>query len=360
MKKGRYNRKTRRLPAALIAVMLAGSLMLTGCGSSSGTQEQAQEETAEETAQEETAEETVQEETADGTQASQDDADKPGEAAQQPSVEAQETSDAVETAEEAPAQQAQADPAGDAAKTQETAVKQEEVKTPSKPMPAELPAEAVTAAEAEAAASAEAETTEAPAKEEKADGKEKKEEKKDKKEVAAGADSSWMDGRMTFDGMELSFPIEMTDYKLGDWTITFEEIKDLSARTVQPDEIITAVMKSSNYTDEDVIVTAEFGNYSEKPVLLSDLPMTGIYIRRGPGTEKEDGKKVEPKLPEVVLPREITWGKSAKELWAAYGEPSFSGLTNEDFDGMYENGSYYIEVAGMTDIGIDYIVYCVE
>ena len=335
MKKGPRNRKVRRMPAALVAVMLAAGLTLTGCGGS-GAQDQGQEETAEET---------VQEETADGAEAAQDDADKPGEAAQKPS---EETPAAEAAGDEAAARQSQADAPGDAAQTAETAVKQEEVKTPSKPMPADPSAEEVAAAAAEATAEA--------AKEEKADGKEKK----DEKEAGPGADSSWMDGRMTFDGMELAFPIEMTDYKLGDWTITFEEIKDLSARTVQPDEIITAVMKSSNYTDEDVIVTAEFGNYTEKPVLLSDLPMTGIYIRRGPGTEKEDGEKVEPRLPEVVLPGEITWGRSAKELWAAYGEPSFSGLTNEDFDGMYENGSYYIEVAGMTDIGIDYIVYCVE
>ncbi len=186
------------------------------------------------------------------------------------------------------------------------------------------------------------------------------EQAKDAPDAAPAAGSEWLDGAFVFDGMELQLPIQMTDYKLGGWTITFEDIDDLTQVIVKPDEIYTAVMTSKDFTEDDIKATAEFGNYGEEPVALSDLPMTGIYLQRGKGKVKEDGEVEEPKLPEVVLPEDFTWGKSAEDMWAAFGEPSFSGITREDFDGMYENGRYYMELAGMTDIGIDHIIYCVE
>ena len=71
--------------------------------------------------------------------------------------------------------------------------------------------------------------------------------------------------------------------------------------------------------------------------------------------------KVEPVLPEVVLPGKLTWGSKDEEIRGLFGEASFSGsFFDKDFDHMYENGSYMIELGGMNDTGIEYIVYCVE
>ena len=114
-------------------------------------------------------------------------------------------------------------------------------------------------------------------------------------------------------------------------------------------------MTSPDFTDDDVIVKAEFGNYTGSEAALTDLPMTGIYITKGKG---KDG--AEPKLPALELPCGFTWGTSADEVMAQLGEASFSGSFDYDFDYMYENGEYLFEVGGMDDTGIEYIVYSVE
>ena len=52
---------------------------------------------------------------------------------------------------------------------------------------------------------------------------------------------------------------------------------------------------------------------------------------------------------------------AVREIRGLFGEASFSGsFFDKDFDHMYENGSYMIELGGMNDTGIEYIVYCVE
>ena len=344
MKICKYKKKSKRLSASAAAAILAAALMMTGCGSGSPALQQME---AQEKAKAEEA--------------------ATAEAAKAAAAEA-EAEAAAKTAEEeaakkaAEVQKAEQEAAAKAAAKSETVKKTEENSAAHSTGKAEIAAEDTTVPAPLSEKSGADEKKDDGTKDKEADGSQNKEaaDGAEQKGPAAGADSSWLDGKITFDGMELTFPIEMKDYQLGDWKITFEEIKDPAARTVKPDEMITAVMTSEKYTDDDVIVTAEFGNYGEEPVQLSELPMTGIYLRRGPGRELEDGTKADPVLPEVVLAKDITWGSSAEQLWAAFGEPSFSGLTNEDFDGMYENGSYYMEVAGMTDIGIDYIVYSVE
>ena len=161
---------------------------------------------------------------------------------------------------------------------------------------------------------------------------------------------------MTFDGMELSFPIELSNMTLGKWTIAYKDVDDPSSRTLYPGECVEAAMTCSDYAESDVTVTAEFGNYSDSEAALSDLPMTGIYVKKGKGT---DGKEI--RLPEVVLPGGLTWGSSQGEIEDLLGEASFAGgFIDSDFDLMYENGSFYLELAGSNDDGVDNIVYTME
>lgn len=187
-----------------------------------------------------------------------------------------------------------------------------------------------------------------------------KEEKKKKSKKESGSDASqglaMLDGRMTFDGMELEFPIELESMKLGNWKIEYKDVDDPAGKMLAPAEIVTAVMTNDSFSTDDVTVIAEFGNYSNEETALSDIPMTGIYLTKGKG---KDGK--EPVLPEVVLPGKLTWGSKDEEIRGLFGEASFSGsFFDKDFDHMYENGSYMIELGGMNDMGIEYIVYCVE
>ena len=121
------------------------------------------------------------------------------------------------------------------------------------------------------------------------------------------------------------------------------------------DQVVTAKMTNPDYTDDDIIVKAEFGNYTGSEAKLTDLPMTGIYITKGKG---KDG--AEPRLPAVELPCGFTWGTPESEIIEQLGEASFSGSFDYDFDFMYENGKYLLELGGMSDTGLEYIVYSVE
>ena len=187
--------------------------------------------------------------------------------------------------------------------------------------------------------------------------KEKEENKKEEEEAKQSTQNlnDVLDGAMKFDGMDLQFPIEISGMKLGKWTLTLEYDGDPSTKSMAPMEAVTAKMTSPDFTDDDVIVKAEFGNYSDSEVMLSDLPMTGIYITKGKG---KDG--AEPKLPALELPCGFTGGTPASEVQAQLGEASLSGTFDYDFDFMYENGEYVFEVSGMNDTGIEYVVYSVE
>ena len=188
------------------------------------------------------------------------------------------------------------------------------------------------------------------------DNKKKKKESKKESSDDASQGLAMLDGRMTFDGTELEFPIELESMKLGNWKIEYKDVNDPAGKMLAPAEIVTAVMTNDSFSADDVTVVAEFGNYSNEETALSDIPMTGIYLTKGKG---KDGK--EPVLPEVVLPGKLTWGSKDEEIRGLFGEASFSGsFFDKDFDHMYENGSYMIELGGMNDMGIEYIVYCVE
>jgi hypothetical protein len=161
---------------------------------------------------------------------------------------------------------------------------------------------------------------------------------------------------MTLDGMELSFPIELSNMTLGKWTLSYKDVEDPSSKTLYPGECVEATMTCADYTSDDVIVTAEFGNYTGAEAVLSDLPMTGLYVKKGTGV---DGG--ERKLPAVELPGGLTWGSTQKEIEGLLGEASFAGgFIDADFDLMYENGSFYLELAGSNKNGVDYIVYSME
>ena len=160
---------------------------------------------------------------------------------------------------------------------------------------------------------------------------------------------------IVFDGMELSFPIELSADQLGNWKLTYQNVDDPSSMTLAPGEIVTAVMTNPAFKEEDVTVTAEFGNYGTESADLSDIPMTGIYVRRTGGSSGE-----EKKIPELVLPGGLTWGSSESEIMDVLGEASFSSGSGDQFDSMYENGSFLVEFSGSKETGVDYMVYCVE
>ncbi len=178
----------------------------------------------------------------------------------------------------------------------------------------------------------------------------------EKKEGKAAVDlGDVLDGVMSFDGMTLEFPIELSKMKLGKWTITYEIEGDPADKILKPKAVVLARMTSPDYTDNDVIVKAEFGNYTDSEAALSDLPMTGIYITKGKGTGG-----AEPKTPSLELPCGFTWGTSEDEIREQLGEASLSGSFEYEFDFMYENGKYLLELAGMRETGLEYVVYSVE
>ena len=194
-----------------------------------------------------------------------------------------------------------------------------------------------------------------PSQEETEEEKEDKKEEKKKEEKAAVDLNEVLDGYMTFDGMELQFPIELSQMKLGKWTITYEIDGSPEDKTLAPEQVVVAKMTSPDYTDNDVIVKAEFGNYTDSEAQLTDLPMTGIYITKGKGTDTAEAK-----TPAMELPCGFTWGTSEAEIREQLGEASLSGSFEYEFDFMYENGQYLIELAGMGDTGLEYVVYSVE
>ena len=294
-----------RTAAALLVFLLAAGL--TGCG---GSGKEEQQPVAEETAAVEAA----------ATEEKEPAAEAPAEQTVAEEVKAEETTPEVTEAEE---------------------VKPEEVKTeepaqqvPEKPQAAEEPKQEPEAIQKPV-------PTEEPKKEE-------------KKTSAPGL--KLLDGVMTFDGMEVEFPIELSGMKLGNWKIEYQNVDDPDRKVLAPGEIVTGVMTNSAFSEDDVTAIAEFGNYSNEEVSLTDLPMTGIYLTKGKGKDGE-----EPKLPEVVMPGGLTWGSSEAEVRELFGEASLSGtFFDKDFDFMYENGDYMVEFGGMNDTGLEYIVYCVE
>lgn len=239
----------------------------------------------------------------------------------------------------------------------EEVINPEEVKTEVEELPAEATTEEVTEPVTEPVAEQDVIDKPVPtdadsqAKEE-ADARKEEEEAQE----PAGSDLSILDGVMTLDGMELSFPIELSNMTLGKWTLSYKDVEDPSAKTLYPGECVEATMTCKDYTSDDVIVTAEFGNYTGAEAVLSDLPMTGLYVKKGTGV---DGG--ERKLPAVKLPGGLTWGSNQKEIEGLLGEASFAGgFIDADFDLMYENGSFYLELAGSNENGVDYIVYSME
>lgn len=239
----------------------------------------------------------------------------------------------------------------------EEVINPEEVKTEPEEVPEETPAEE-TPAEEVTEPVAEQDVIDKPVPTD-ADSQAKEEadvRKEEESQKPSGSDLSILDGVMTLDGMELAFPIEISNMTLGKWTLTYKDVDDPSSRKLYPGECVEAVMTCPDYTEDDVTVTAEFGNYTGSEAVLSDLPMTGLYVKKGKGTE---GKEI--KLPEVVLPGDLTWGSTQDEIVGLLGEASFAGgFVDADFDNMYENGSYYLELAGSNDQGVDYIVYSME
>ena len=215
----------------------------------------------------------------------------------------------------------------------------EEVKSEDVMKEEEKPAEAATQKEQPKEVIEKPEPTEVDPEAERAEAERRKEENEKRKQdnTAAVNIDEVLDGVMTFDGMQLEFPV------------------DLKAHARLADQVVTAKMTNPDYTDDDVIVKAEFGNYTGSEMKLTDLPMTGIYITKGKG---KDG--AEPKLPEAELPCGFTWGTSESEIIEQLGEASFSGSFDYDFDFMYENGKYLLELGGMSDTGLEYIVYSVE
>ena len=268
----------------------------------------------------------------------------------------------VESAEQAAQDQA-AEEAAKAEAEKEAAAKAEAEKEAAEKAAAEKEAAAKAEAEKEAAAkpdeAAEPQQAEAIEKPDMT-GEEPKEDKKKKKEKEPENDTTpgleLLDGRMTFDGMELEFPVDLDGMQLGNWKIEYENVEDPDNRVLAPQEVVTAVMTSDAFTEDDVKVIAEFGNYSNEKASLTDLPMTGIYITKGKG---KDGK--EPVLPEVTMPGGLTWGSTQEQIRELFGEASFNGsFVGMDFDFMYENGSYMAEFGGMNDTGLAYMVYCEE
>ena len=208
------NRKIRlmtRTAAALLVFLLAAGL--TGCG---GSGKEEQQPVAEETAAVEAA----------ATEEKEPAAEAPAEQTVAEEVKAEETTPEVTEAEE---------------------VKPEEVKTeepaqqvPEKPQAAEEPKQEPEAIQKPV-------PTEEP----------KKEEKKEEEKKTSAPGLKLLDGVMTFDGMEVEFPIELSGMKLGNWKIEYQNVDDPDSKVLAPGEIVTGVMTNSAFSEDDVTAIAE-------------------------------------------------------------------------------------------------------
>ena len=133
----------------------------------------------------------------------------------------------------------------------EEVINPEEVKTEVEELPAEATTEEVTEPVTEPVAEQDVIDKPVPtdadsqAKEEADARKEEKEEQE-----PAGSDLSILDGVMTLDGMELSFPIELSNMTLGKWTLSYKDVEDPSAKTLYPGECVEATMTCADYTSD--------------------------------------------------------------------------------------------------------------
>ena len=322
MKKKDGGQLMTKVSCTLLAFVLAAGM--TACGSGKEEKPAVQEQTAEAAGQE------------DANQAAEETAKAEAEKEAAAKAEAEKEAAAKAEAEKEAAAKAEAE--------KETADKAEAEKDKT-----EKPAEGTGEAE-------EAETIKKPdmtGEEPKEEGGKKKKKGSDE-EKANGLDL--LDGKMTFDGMELEFPIELDSMELGSWKIEYSDVDDPDSKMLSPGEVVTVAMTSDSFSAEDVKVTAEFGNYTNEKVALTDLPMTGIYIAK---EKRKDGK--DPVLPEVTMPGGLTWGSTEAEIRDYFGEASIAGaFADLDFDFMYENDDYLLEFGGMSGTGLEYMVYCVN
>ena len=150
----------------------------------------------------------------------------------------------------------------------------EEVKSEDVMKEEEKPAEAATQKEQPKEVIEKPEPTEVDPEAERAEAERRKEENEKRKQdnTAAVNLDEVLDGVMTFDGMQLEFPVDLNSLKLGKWTITYEIEGNPGDKTLVADQVVTAKMTNPDYTDDDVIVKAEFGNYTG---LLREKERTG-------------------------------------------------------------------------------------
>ena len=177
----------------------------------------------------------------------------------------------VETAEAQAAEEAAKEAAEKEAAEKEAAAKEAAEKEAAAKEAAEKEAAAKEAAEKKAAekeaAEQEAIKKPEPAAEEAADDKGKENKKKENKKEADKDNSealALLDGKMTFDGMELEFPIELDGMKLGNWKIEYHGVDDPDSKMLAPAEIVTAVMSNDAFTADDVTASRREASFAAR------------------------------------------------------------------------------------------------
>ena len=184
----------------------------------------------------------------------------------------------------------------------------------------------------------------------------------------------WPDGKFALNGVAYQLPVPQTVLAEAGWTVRFENTQNPAAFKMQPGEVINAELTLAGY-EEAMVVTAEFENIGTETILLGECPLTALYITASEaalpmpaepaaegGTAPAAGTEEQAAvyLPVLELEPGITWGSSAQEIAAAYGEPTFSGSGSSRFDCMYENTSFYLEFLGEPERGVRQLIYCIN
>ncbi|SEQ55125.1 hypothetical protein SAMN02910369_02000 [Lachnospiraceae bacterium NE2001] len=166
---------------------------------------------------------------------------------------------------------------------------------------------------------------------------------------ANGLSCSLFSKELIFDGKTYTIPFDYSKiakkytFELADYG--YEEGYQLSSG----DMITGTIALANKDMDENVSIWVGFINEAEKAADLKDTKVNSFRMDvRWADTEK---------YPELILPNEITWGSTAEDILAAYGEPQETPVYSDEYGYTvyrYTNASrdYNVELIVYDELGL--------
>ena len=171
-------------------------------------------------------------------------------------------------------------------------------------------------------------------------------------DIPAGLSDDLFSKQICFEGDILELPFEYSkisdefSYNLKDYG--FDDDYVLNTGDVLPG---TIALKSDNF-DDDLDIWIGFTNDTDEKKKIADCKINSLDIDIG---YTKNGK-----YPSLILPGGITWGSTADEIEAAYGEPPFdpfvsTSLNYTEYTYVDDAYTYYVELYVDDDKGITHI-----